>query len=812
MELERLSKQRLLTDKFLSSMTKLYQSIDSFLLDPGTDSGLETIKQHLKEASTYSNKLHENDHHEKEDTLLQKIKMADNLSHLSSHITELLSLRTDINRQYPGLSLSANVMAIPQDTIRTQLDILLHEVETDNTIKNPDIYPKLLKTQLLVEKLISQFRIYLANRLASFTTDILTSQAESISQIHLSLHTNLKELEDLYANEKDSFAAPLAINTALENELQWYKLFLNARGLMESDNWRQDTFHKKTFVIPLFKSLTKSLVEYKQHLTDEADEITVFFKQNNQTLFIALTTVIIITLLYILVLLFVIDLIVFKPIMHVAHAMKMRAFGHAYPEVGNIVSRETKNLLDAFNEMSLQINKRQSELEHQTLHDSLTSLPNRGMLDERLKYHIASSKRNKGMFSLLLLDLNHFKQVNDSLGHHIGDLLLIKVSERISQCIRETDTLARLGGDEFAILMPDTSKADSTSLASKLSELISNTFTINEHTIHISTSIGIVGYPEDAPDNTTLMQLADIAMYNSKQNKTIFTLYHSAMNYQITNRVAIVDDLHDAISQNDLELHYQPQINLHDGEITSCEALLRWKHRTHGYIPSEEIIQLAEQFGLMNKLTYWIIEQSIKQCRKWHTTGYDIRVSVNLSAQNLNDNNLLYRISELLQQYNLDSRYVTLEITENSMMANPGRAIETLNQLSSIGLLLSIDDFGTGFSSLSYLKNLPVHEVKIDKSFVFDMENNRSDQTIVQSTIDLGHNLGLLVIAEGIESISTSNQLKTMGCDYGQGHWILKPVNSDDIMKWFSEFTNNDSSEKNNKLNKLFFPLHQVSQ
>lgn len=810
-ELGRLSKQRILIDNILSSLTNLYQSIDSYLLDPTTNSGIELIEQHLKNAIISNNDLYENDHHNNQDTLLSKINLPDKLSHLSSHINELIKLRKNINKQYPGLALSANEMPILQNIIRTQLNILLQEIEIDNTIKNPEIYPKLLKTQNLLEKLVSQLRIYLANRLASFSTDTLASQATSLAQIHIYLHTNLQELAILYENETDSFEGPIAIDTALENELQWYKFFLKVRGLLEGDNWRRDTFHKKTHVIPLFKATTESLVIYKKHLADEVNEITELFKQNNQSLFTALTAVIVIILLYILLLLFVIDFIVFRPIKHVAHAMKKRAFDHSYPKFGHMVSLETQDLLDAFNEMDLQIHKRQTELEHQTLHDSLTSLPNRVMLDERLKYHISSFKRKGGDLTLLLLDLNHFKQVNDSLGHHIGDLLLIKISERISQCIRETDTLARLGGDEFAILMPDTNKSDSTRLAGKLSELISSTFLINEHSIHISTSIGIVGYPEDASDSTTLMQLADIAMYNSKQNKTTFTLYNSSMNYQIVNRVAILDDLHDAILHDELELHYQPQINLYNGEITSCEALLRWRHKVHGYIPPEEIILLAEQFGIMNKLTYWVLNRSIKQCKEWHIAGYDIRVSINLSAQNLNDNNLLNRISEILQQHNLDSHYVTLEITENSMMANPGRAIDTLNQLSKIGVLLSIDDFGTGFSSLSYLKDLPVNEVKIDKSFVFDMENDRSDQTIVQSTIDLGHNLGLLVIAEGIETISTSNQLKKMGCDYGQGHWILRPVNSDDILKWFSEFTHNADTKQDNKLKKLFFPLHQVS-
>ena len=811
-ELSRLSKQRSSVDEVLSNLTILYRSIDSFLLDPTNTSSLTVINSSLKDIQAKSVELRDNDHKNKKVTFLSSLNLFDNLKLLSSSIHQLINLRTDSTKQYPGLALSATSMAKVQNEIKVNLVNLILEAETGQTILNPQLYPKLLKTQHLVEKLISQLRIYITNRLASFSTDILSDQAASLATIHKELTKALSQMRELYKNEPHTLDGDVIIAGLLENTQQWYDLFLKAREMLESNEWRRDTYHKKTYLIPLFVDITDKLVHYKNHITEDENETTQLFKKNHHSLFITLTVIIAILILYILLLLFSIDRAIFRPINNVAKAMKKRAFGHDYPTFTHFSSLETQHLVDAFNEMDQQIHKRQSELEHQALHDSLTSLPNRVMLDDRLKHHITLSKRNKTHLTLLLLDLNHFKQVNDSLGHHIGDLLLIKASERLSECIRESDTLVRLGGDEFAILLPETRKADSEIFANKISDSISQTFIINDNSIHISTSIGIAGYPDDANDNSTLMQLVDIAMYHSKQNKTPFTLYSSEINYHITNRISILNDLHEAITDDKLEIYFQPQINLFNGEISGCEALLRWQHDSHGMIPAEEIILLAEQFGMMNKLSYWILNTAIMECKKWHTFGYDLGVAVNLSTHNLNDHKLCNTIDAILKTHNLEASYLTLEITENSMMANPGRSIETLNQLSKIGVNLSIDDFGTGFSSLSYLKDLPVNEVKIDKSFVLDMENNKNEQTIVQSTIDLGHNLGLVVVAEGIESISTSTQLKKMGCDFGQGHWILKAVNSQDILKWISEYTDKTSPHSNEKsantsLNKIFFPL-----
>lgn len=807
-ELKRLSLQRELIDEVTSKLTGLYQSVDSYLLDPTDKSNTKMITFYLSMIDNAGNELYKNDHHNQESTHLDSIALKENLSHLSVNVKELIDLRSDVSKQMPGLALSANGMAEVQNKLKSQLEILVNEVEEGDTINNPSIYPKLLKTQNLFEKQVSQLRIYLSNRLASFTVEILPTQADSLKMIHLKTESYIKELQELYKNESDSFAGNEIIKVAFDAEQEWYAMFVKVRGLIERDNWRRDTFHKKTYFIPLFIKIVESLTDYKKHITQHEIEATDLFKKNNNELFITLIIVIVFVFVYSLFLLFAIDLVVLKPIKNVAKAMKLRAFGHSYPKFGHVNLLETQYLVDAFNEMDQQIQKRQTELEHQALHDALTSLPNRTMLDERLKYHIATSKRNNSHLTLFLLDLNHFKQVNDSLGHHIGDLLLIKTSERLLECIRETDTLVRLGGDEFGILMPETKKEDSHVLAEKLSESLSQTFIINQNSIHITTSIGIVGYPEDGRDTSTLMQLADIAMYDSKQNKTSFALYNSSMQYHITNRVAILEDLHDAILNDQLELYFQPQVNLVDCQITGCEALLRWHHKTHGEIPPEEIIQLAEQFGIMNKLTHSIINEAVEQCKSWHNKGFDIGVSVNLSAQNLNDDELCNTVIQILKDHDLATRYLTLEITENGMMVNPGRAIDILKQLNKTGIMLSIDDFGTGFSSLSYLKDLPVQEVKIDKSFVIDMENNVSDQMIVQSTIDLGHNLGLQVVAEGVETISVCNKLREMGCDYGQGHWILKAVSSVDITDWFYHVSEEEKSAINRRTFSKLFVRH----
>jgi diguanylate cyclase (GGDEF)-like protein len=431
--------------------------------------------------------------------------------------------------------------------------------------------------------------------------------------------------------------------------------------------------------------------------------------------------------------------------------------------------------------MDDEVSQRQNALEHQALHDHLTGLPNRFMLNQRIQYQLLSSERVSQPFTLFLMDLDHFKDINDTLGHSAGDCLLIEMAQRINSLVRKSDTVARLGGDEFAILLPDSDHKTSVKLATAISESISKPFHLNEHKVNVTVSIGIVSYPDDGDDAMGLLQHADMAMYVAKRRRSRFAHYEADQDFYSSERLELINDLQNALKKNQLELYYQPKIDTVCEKITGAEALLRWRHDKFGYVPPDKIIELAEHIGIIHKLSLWVLEEAISRCGQWHKKGQALSIAVNLSVRDLSNPGLCDQVAKLLEENQLASEFLTLEITESVMMENLALSIEILNRLNHMGINISIDDFGTGFSSLAYLKRLPVKELKIDKSFVMDMDTDESDEVIVQSTINLGHNLGLKVVAEGIESRHVMDMVKKLGCDSLQGYFFGKPQNGEDF-------------------------------
>ncbi|TNF33037.1 MAG: bifunctional diguanylate cyclase/phosphodiesterase [Gammaproteobacteria bacterium] len=702
----------------------------------------------------------------------------------------------DTTKQYPAMSLSAYEMNIPQGQLSANLGILINEIENgDFEPESAQLYPLVLKTNTLWAKAISQNRIYLANRLASFTTEILYIQAESLQAIAGQIEANLKILENLYLNETGSFEGSQIIQSSFKALNSWVDYFNQVRNISESPYWRRDSFILESSIIPLIDQITTALQAIDNQLRIQDIEAANLLKQSSNKVFITLALIIFLFLIFIITILVSLELMIFKPISNVVLALRSKAFGMEGPQFHKNHSLETHLLIEAFQEMDQQVNNREKALEHQALHDALTTLPNRVMLNEHLEYHLSAARRNQKNLTLFVLDLDRFKDVNDSLGHQTGDLLLIEVARRLNSCVREIDTVARLGGDEFAVILPNTKKHQSEVIAEKIGKSLTGAFTIDSQTIHVGVSIGIASYPDDGLDGQTLLQHADIAMYSAKQNRVEFSHYDAREDQFSLNRIALINDLHTALQNKQLQLHFQPQIDLINGNVVGAEALLRWEHQEFGYIRAEKIIELAEHSGIINDLTTWIIEHAVLQCKQWHNLGHSLSVSVNLSIQNLLYQSLCNEVEHFLNKCALESRFLILEITENSMMANPGRSIEVLKYLHNMGVRLSIDDFGTGFSSLSYLKQLPVQEVKIDKSFVMDMEHDINDATIVQSIIDLGHNLGMKVVAEGVENENNYRALKKLNCDLAQGYLIEKPMPVGDFVKWLESRKVNDNLE-----------------
>jgi diguanylate cyclase (GGDEF)-like protein len=415
--------------------------------------------------------------------------------------------------------------------------------------------------------------------------------------------------------------------------------------------------------------------------------------------------------------------------------------------------------------------------EHQALHDALTGLPNRELFRDRIDQTVRSSRRTGDKAAVMIMDLDHFKEINDTLGHHMGDLLLEEVARRLRRALRESDTVARLGGDEFGVLLPRVdSEQDAALVAQSLLMHLREPFVLEGMRLEIDASVGLALHPKHGEDVETLQQRADIAMYSAKQSGRGHAVFEPELDRHSPRRLALAGGLRSAIVEGQIQLYYQPKADLRTGRIMGCEALARWDHPEFGIVGPSEFVPIAEQTGLITPLTSFVLDAALRQVREWKDSGLELSVAVNLSARSFLDTQLAVEIPRLLGRHGVEAELLELEITESMLMTDPARAEATLQRLSTIGLTLSVDDFGTGYSSLANLKRLPVDVIKIDKSFVMEMAVDASDAAIVRSTIDLAHNLGLKVVAEGVESEDAWRHLEALGCDYAQGYYLSRPL------------------------------------
>ena len=424
------------------------------------------------------------------------------------------------------------------------------------------------------------------------------------------------------------------------------------------------------------------------------------------------------------------------------------------------------------------------ETQHQALHDALTGLPNRSFFRQQVQAAIDARRRNDAPLAALLMDLDRFKEVNDTLGHHNGDLLLQAVAARLLATVRPGDVVARLGGDEFGVLVADAaSRETAASLGERIVQALAAPFLIHEMTLEVGASIGIAMYPEHGSDVDTLVQRADVAMYQAKSSLRGHEMYAPELDSYSPTRLLLLGDLRRAIDDRGLTVAYQPKVDVTDGSIVGAEALVRWRHLSRGLVPPDQFIPIAEHTGLLRPLTLLVLEAALEQCARWRAAGHELTVAVNLSVRNLLDAELPDDIARLLAHFGVPASALELEITESALVADPGRTYAVLRRLHEIGAGISIDDFGTGYSSLSYLRRMPVNEVKIDKSFVMGMTSDENDALIVRSTIDLGINLGLRVVAEGVESREIWHELANLGCHVAQGFFFGRPVDADEFLR-----------------------------
>jgi diguanylate cyclase (GGDEF)-like protein/PAS domain S-box-containing protein len=425
------------------------------------------------------------------------------------------------------------------------------------------------------------------------------------------------------------------------------------------------------------------------------------------------------------------------------------------------------------------------ELLHRTLHDALTELPNRLYFYESVTQAIAGAE-GRGQLAILLIDLDRFKEINDTLGHYYGDLLLCEFAGALRRHLRPPDTLARLGGDEFALLLhvEGDAAAAAASAVERIEELVAQPYQIEGLPLGIEASIGVACYPGDGEDVDQLLQYADIAMYSAKRSGVGHAFYQRTAedHCESRRRLGMLGELRRAIAEQELVLHYQPKLDLRTKQIDRVEALVRWQHPTDGLLPPLQFVPLAEQTGLIKPLTLYVLDAALKQCRRWLDDERSINVSVNISPRNLSDSDFPDEVQ--LRTHDVPPGNLLLEVTERGIIADPERAEETLRTLSKLGVHIALDDFGAGHSSLSFLARLPLDQIKIDRSFVTDLDTNSGNDAIVRSIISLGHQLGLEVVGEGVETLAVESRLEQYGCDFVQGFKLTPALPADALEEW----------------------------
>lgn len=467
-----------------------------------------------------------------------------------------------------------------------------------------------------------------------------------------------------------------------------------------------------------------------------------------------------------------------------------RQSGEAYPEWLSIStiydeSQRPAFYVGVFSDITHEEETRK-RLHQLAYYDSVTHLPNRHLFLDRLQQELSHARRHQGYFALLFMDLDRFKAINDTLGHTIGDQLLLEVGERLSQVLRDNDTISRMGGDEFIILLPNTKSLDDANrVAEKVLKTITNPFFLAGSQYHISISIGISFYPNDGTDSETLIKHADIAMYQAKEKgRNNASAFSSDAKNKFSERIILEHDLRDALNEERLDIYYQPQYDVNSGDYMGVEALLRWHHPTKGFIPPSEFIPIAEESGLIVNIGYWVLRTASKQYVEWKKNDFDVKkISVNLSPHQFLQKDLTQRIQSILEETGMPSSALGIEITESAAMPHFDHSVEVLKSLGQQGVTIYIDDFGTGFSSLSHLRHLPIDILKIDRQFINELPDNPDDVAIAEAIIGMSNTLNLEIVAEGVETQSQLDFLKKHGCQFAQGFLFSKPLPANELVK-----------------------------
>lgn len=707
---------------------------------------------------------------------LQKIQQQ-----LHKKSLQLLKIRLDGEKMYPAMRLANGSMRSDNINIITLVNAAIYEQQA-NKNHNKIAYMGILELRDIWRRTINAYRLYLVNRLSSLSESHLTGQSTDIRNHHRFFINAVSNLSKLTGRNPLGIETEIALTEILPLAENWLSSFNKVDKINMTDAWRADVPIILKNVYPLFDqvysiinslntkiSAASSLDIQKQHQAS---------KEISYTLWAIEILLITLTLFGYLIL----DRSLLKPLSRLSKSLYESSNKNLNIVLPESRTQEIKDFVTAYQYMQEQINDRQEKLEHIAMHDSLTNLPNRSLLTDHINLAILNAHRFKTSFAIIILDLDRFKEINDTLGHLVGDKVLKQVGQRLLSLLRESDTVARLGGDEFAILLTHIEQETITEMAVKVSHAIEKVYSIDEQNLYIGASLGISIYPQHGLTTEILLKNADVAMYTAKRSDINYFIYAVKNDTNNLKQLLLLSDLRQAINLDQLRLFYQPIYAASTNDIIGYEALIRWLHPKFDLLAPDSFIQLAEQTGLIKKITLWVIENALLAFKCFPIKHDKAYVSVNVTAWDLQDSNFIDFLTKMLDKHNVAASSLMLELSERSMMADSARIQISLHKLKDLGVRIAIDDFGTGFSSLAILKQLPVSILKIDKSFVLKMSSEKNDSLIVHSIIDLAHNLELKVIAEGVEDIASRDLLNSFNCDYCQGYLFSMPLSEENLL------------------------------
>lgn len=708
------------------------------------------------------------------------------LASLDKRVRRLLTQRRDLNWRYPALPFINGSMLRDNERFEAASNLALAELhEHGGRVYKSGVYQRFYEANDLWRRIILNFRAMLI-RYSGLQNVPLGQSAEehNIDQLYATLGKTLGRLETLREQGQVGIQGEESLDEMRAASHSWMQGLAQLGKMRLSLYWRGDVEYLIDEVRP-YQSLVYSALDGVETAAEAwSRQHTAVVENSVYSLTAQLWGIALIVILMSVMGYRLMHRLILKPVADVSRALRAESRGGIPVRLAAGTTDEIAQLVEAFSAMRQQVSERQQALEYQALHDSLTGLPNRVLLHDRLSQQIAYAQRNDESVALLLLDLNGFKVINDTLGHQVGDQVLKEVASRLGQLLRSSDTIARLGGDEFAIVLAVLNRAQTEEIAEKIARVLAEHMVITGHRLSVGASLGIALYPQHGSNARILVQRADVAMYLAKRGKKSFVIYDRKQDTHDVSMLTLPAELDLALREGWLAMHYQPKLDLRENSVIGVEALLRWKHPRHGWVNPEDVVNLAENTGKIDALSSWVLEQCLADCAHFRRQGINLSVAMNLSPYNLHDSSFLDSIVPALQRYHLPGECLTLELTENALITDPAQVATIIHVLRSHGVRIAIDDFGTGFSSFSYLKQLSVNEIKIDKSFVLGLTVNEDDKVIVRSTLYLAKNLRLTVVAEGVETAEAMVYLSEQGCDQIQGYYLSRPLPRVELLQW----------------------------